>query len=350
MYESLQKKLLKKSLIRGGIMAVIGLVMIVLTARYALGAVLGYSRLEDLHADEVKNKLIEIDLEFNGGAYVSKGETNYYTTIVETRDGAYFISFGVGNNSQIRSAIYDVYKEGPAASVTLYGQIKEMDPQVRRAFENDVQDLVEQIYGVSDFDMDEVIIPYYIAIFNNKSSYDGIGILMFLGGVLLLILAVVNVCKTASGSVLRKLKNDIAAAGVAESTAEADYNAAVSYTKKGDFKIGRQFVYYIRGYVPRAIQSSKLVWAYQITTTHRRNGMKVNTTYSLMIYIYGESGSLNLPMPNDAAVKNILNEIGTRFPWVVTGYTDDLKRMYNKDQAQFLNLRYNTVEHTPVDQ
>lgn len=39
----------------------------------------------------------------------------------------------------------------------------------------------------------------------------------------------------------------------------------------------------------------------------------------------------------------------TILPWVVVGYTDDLKRMFNKDRAAFLNLRYNTVEHVAVE-
>ena len=37
------------------------------------------------------------------------------------------------------------------------------------------------------------------------------------------------------------------------------------------------------------------------------------------------------------------------YPWVVVGYTEDLKRMFFKDRAQFMQLRYNSVEHTTVE-
>lgn len=45
----------------------------------------------------------------------------------------------------------------------------------------------------------------------------------------------------------------------------------------------------------------------------------------------------------------MLNYLYATLPWIVVGYSDELKKLYNKDRAQFLQLRYNTCEHTAVD-
>lgn len=350
MLETLRQKLLKKSLVNAAILIIIGIVMIIFTAKYALGAIMGYSRLEDLKPDEIKNQLIEIDLEVVASFYSSQDiNANYYNALVETRDGEYFLSLKVGNYSQIRSAIYDVYKNG-GPSVTLYGKIQKMNDQEQSAFERSVNKVMSEVFGISSFRMSEVAIsPYRLTIFENKAAYDGIGGFLCAVGLLLIVIAIINICRAATGSSLKKLKSDFAAAGFTEEMATADYNASVSFTKKDTLRVGRQFVYYLKGYVPRAIPATNLVWTYQTTTTHRRNGVKVNTTYSILFYLHGESGPLTLQMPNEASVKDALQEISLRFPWVVVGYTDELKRMYNKNRAEFLNLRFNTVEHVPVD-
>ena len=86
--------------------------------------------------------------------------------------------------------------------------------------------------------------------------------------------------------------------------------------------------------------------SYQNTTTHRTNGIKTGTSYSVMIWIDGKKSATVLGMPNEATAQEMLRRINAQFPWVVVGYSEELRKMYNNNRAQFLQLRYNTVEHT----
>ena len=130
---------------------------------------------------------------------------------------------------------------------------------------------------------------------------DGIAIVLSLVGAALIVFGLVRGIKAFTGGYLKKIKEDINSAGCTEASAESDYNSAPSYTKKGDLRVGRLFTYHVVGPCPRAI------------------------------------------------AQDILQRYMTILPWVVVGYTDDLKRMFNKDRAAFLNLRYNTVEHVAVE-
>ena len=56
-----------------------------------------------------------------------------------------------------------------------------------------------------------------------------------------------------------------------------------------------------------------------------------------------------ISVPDETTAQDILQNIDRRYPWVVVGYTEDLKKMFFKDHSQFLQLRYNTVEHTTVE-
>lgn len=56
-----------------------------------------------------------------------------------------------------------------------------------------------------------------------------------------------------------------------------------------------------------------------------------------------------MSVPDEAAAQKILQKMNAIFPWVIIGYSDELKKMFDKDRAQFLQLRYNTCEHVPVE-
>lgn len=173
--------------------------------------------------------------------------------------------------------------------------------------------------------------------------------IVLLIGLVLVIWGIYLIVRAATGKSLKHLRNAIAAEGCSETTADADFQAAVAITKNGSIKVGRLFTYYMAGAVPKALPNSKMMWAYQTTTTHRTNGIKSGTTYSVNIFLYGVKNPVALSMPNEATTQAMLERLHKSFPWVVVGFSNDLKRLFNKDRQQFLSLRYNTVEHCAVD-
>ena len=107
--------------------------------------------------------------------------------------------------------------------------------------------------------------------------------------------------------------------------------------------------YYHSGADYRAIPHNKVMWAYQVTTTHRTNGIKTGTTYSVLYYIDGYKNAITLGVANEATALEILRRLNETCPWIVIGFSDELKKLFNKNRAEFLQLRYNTVEHTPLE-
>lgn len=357
MFESLKKIAFKKVLFSSIVMIIIGVALIIWMGKEALGAITGYTDFYDLAYDEYSNQLVEIDLQINLGSFIKETETTtrrngssstktthyYYATF--TGDGEYLVALRVPAkySSEMKKVEDYTWDEGPAASITLYGEVKKIGSEDRGYFQKWIKSFVGE-----DAVFEDWAIPYYINIVD-KTATDVMGCLLTVIGFVLIIIAIIRICGAASGSTLKKLRSDLAAAGLTEATAESDYNSAVTFSKGAQLSIGRQCIYYMSGSTPRAIPTTQLTWSYQTTTTHRRNGIKTGTTYSILFYINGEKNAVTYPVPNEATVQEALRQISARFPWVVVGYTDDLKRMYNRDRDQFMNLRFNTVEHIPVE-
>lgn len=184
----------------------------------------------------------------------------------------------------------------------------------------------------------------------DKTGNNVISFVIFGAGLVLLVWGIIRILRAANGSYLKKLRADITNAGYSEGSIESDFNNATAFCKNGDIRLGRLFSYVeLNSSVPRAIFNSKILWVYQNTTTHRTNGIKTGTTYSLVYFVDGQKNPFNISVPNEATAQEILLKMNTMFPWIVTGYSEELKKLYNKERAQFMALRYNTVEHIAVE-
>ncbi len=203
--------------------------------------------------------------------------------------------------------------------------------------------------GWSMDEIEEGTLPYYIDSYSSVAGNNITYILLFIGGILCLIWAVCRIVKGTRGGFLNKLRQDILEAGYTESSVESDYNNAFSMRKNDVIKIGRLMIYYEIGSLVRAIPTNKIMWAYQHTTTHRTNGIKTGTTYSVIIFSDTKNGKVELTANNQENALEILSRINTMFPWVVIGYTDELAKMFNKNRAEFMNIRYNSCEHVAVE-
>lgn len=195
--------------------------------------------------------------------------------------------------------------------------------------------------------MEENTLPYYIDC--SSENMDAAFVILLIAGVALLIWGIVRLAKVATGASVNELRKNIAAAGYTETQIESDYRNAFFFDKKDSFKIGRLMCYYISGTSARAIDNKRIMWAYMHTVEHRRNGIKVGTTYSVMIYDELCPGGRTYTVPNEAAAQGILKKMAEMFPWVVVGYSDELKKLYNKDRSQFLQMRYQACEHVAVE-
>lgn len=348
MFDELKKKSVRSSLVFTIIMGGIGLALAI---HFALGTwyvTMGYVPFVNLAPEEIKNQWVAVDLMDNWGSFAEMTEKrdNRPETVINIY---YVIATGDIYDTDYRymavnvPASYekqmDKMAEGSGGSVFLSGRIRKMDDKIYRYFKDYFLDA-----GFTEEEFEEATLPYYLKVYPNETSENIFTVAAFLAGMLFIILAVIRIIKAASGGYMKRLKEDISSIGVSETMAESDWNSAVEIAK--NIKVGRLFTFRMDGSKPRAIPNTKIIWAYQSTITHRTNGIKTGTTYSVMLFVDGQKNGLTLNMPNEAAAQEMLKRYGEILPWVVVGYSEDLRKMYHNNRAQFLQLRYNTVEHT----
>lgn len=363
MFETLKKKSLKSALVGAIILILIGGGLIFFQGPEAFYAVVGYVDFESLTPGDIHSRMmVDVELIENYGCFAEWYEKNTSTNYRKTTDLYYVIYIGdeyavdfrfmaikvpYSDKNKMEEMAENTYNGYYSDPVSFSGKIRKMNSEEYELF-------TEYFVYEDGFTMDqfeEITLPYCIQTQTNKVSDNAIAIIVSLGGLALLTWGIVRIYRAATGSYLKKFRKAIAAEGCTESSVESDFNSAQSFTKNGSIKIGRLFIYDLSGSTPTAIPVSKIMWAHQVTTTHRTNGIKTGTSYSVMIYIEGsgKSSSVSLSVPNEAMSQAILQKINASFPWVVVGFSEEIKRLFNKDRAQFLALRYNTVEHVAVD-
>lgn len=359
MFEELKKKSFKNSLWGTVFSLVIGVVLICISASSAFYAVAGYADFEQLTPEEIRNQTVTFEMTTNFGYYLEEYEENTETHRRTTTDLYYIIWTGDEYATDYRYMTVKVpasfEKKMDAMAENTYNNLLS-DPiliagKIRKLSDEEYKYFVEffEESGWTAEEIEEGTLPYYIDYYNSVSSMNVMYILFFVGGVALTVYGIFRLVKASKGGYLKKLHDDIATAGYSESTIESDFARATSMTKNGSIKIGSLMTYYESGSCVRAIPNNKIMWAYQNTVTHRTNGIKTGTTYNVMIYAETRKTDICLSVPNEATAQEMLQKMSNMFPWIVIGYSDQLKKMFNKDRAQFLNLRYNTCEHVAVE-
>lgn len=360
MFEQLKKASFKKCIALAVIFIIAGIAMVVLQAQNVFYTIFGYADFSQLTPDKIKSQLVEVDLTSNYGCYLEEYERNTQTNRKTTTNLYYVILTGdeYSMDSQYMSIkvppSYEKRMDQMAEKTANYqltipgihfiGKIHKLDNEEYHYFRKYFKDA-----DWSEEEIDELTIPYYIEYYNNSLSMGAIFCLVFFGGIALIIAGIYRIIKGKTGGFLKKLREDIRISGYSDAYVESDYSAAQNITKNDDIKMGRLMTYYHLGADFRAIPHNKVMWAYQNTTTHRTNGIKTGTTYSVVYFVEGYKNSLDISVPNEAAAQEILRRLNTTCPWIVVGFSDELKSLFNKNRAEFLQLRYNTMEHNPAE-
>ncbi len=360
MLENLKKKSIKKVLTGSILLLIIGAALVVWQGSHAIYALIGYQQFEDLKPDEIKNQLVKINVDTVFDCYLEEYSENtkthqqttthlYYITWTgdENATDYRYITIKVPKKYESRmDEIMDDTGEGIYSSpLKLTGEIKKLSEEDYGYFEEYFVD----ICGFSQSEFEEATSLYYINVFKDTASQNGVYLVVFFGGILLIVWAVIRIVRAYGGSYMKKFQQQYQAAGYSDATIESDLGSAVSFLKKDAVKLGRLCFYDLQGTTPVAIPVSKILWAYQTTTTHRTNGIKTGTTYSIMIFEDGRKNAYTINVPNEAASQEILQKMNAMYPWVVIGYNAELPKLFKKDRQQFLQLRYNTVEHVTVE-
>lgn len=353
MLEELKKKSIKKTLPLAIILFLCGVGLIAMEASNFVSVLRGHVAFETLKPDEINGSLIvDASINANFGAYMEKYEKNTKTNYTRTTDLYYVIWTGDDNavdfkymgikvpvsyRNKMEAMADATFNYEYSKPINFSGAINKMSSKEYEYFK---EYFLES--GFTEEEFEEYTLPYYISV---GALIGGAATTVYViagFGVLLVLIAVLYFVYALRGGNLKKMKQEILDSGYSEDNVAADYAGAVVF-QKDSLRIGRLFTYFTIGNKPHAILNSKVVWAYQKTTTHRTNGIKTGTTYEVIYYLYDKK-TFNVSVPGEQAAAEILQHMSQTMPWVVLGYNDDLNKMYRKDYQNFLELRYNVTE------
>lgn len=197
-------------------------------------------------------------------------------------------------------------------------------------------------WDTMDADSQELFLPYYLQV--NKANDTDLGgvaiftilIVIFLGiGIFLL-------TRALSGSGQKRIKEYIAKSSNPDAAREkVEYFLSNTPVVNG-LQYNRDFICGPSEAVTVFGETSKLVWAYQLTTTHKRGLITVGKSYSLML-AFTDGSRQSVSMKNEECLQKNLQALSELCPQAILGYNNDLDKMFRKEFTKFLSLKYNTV-------
>ncbi|MBD5105885.1 MAG: hypothetical protein HDT41_02720 [Lachnospiraceae bacterium] len=173
----------------------------------------------------------------------------------------------------------------------------------------------------------EAFLPYYLGV----NEIDGLDkdILYFLCvlAVVPILIAIWKIVKNARGGYYKMITEYCKKApNYDQAMAELERFYQATAPVHG-FRVARDFIMAPNGVKTILLESKELLWAYPVTTTHRTNGIKTGTSYSVMLKLRdGRNYNIGL---GKQQVEDVIAMIGQRLPFVFIGYDKELEKAYN---------------------
>lgn len=356
MLEKLKKKSIRKKLPAVILLIIAGIVLIGLELSNFKSLLKGSVKFESLEPDEINGDLIvNASICINFGAFMEMYEENTSTHITRTTDLYYVICTGDENSEdskymaikvpasdeiameQMAEATYNGVYSDP---ISYSGAINRMTGKEYEYFKEYFTD-----GGWTEEDVEQYTLPYCIeAGALTEGATASTVYVVLAAGIILILAGIITLIYALAGGSLGTFKKQIAATGLTEMEVETEYEGAKLFHKGNDLRIGRRLTFFMLGSKPQLIVNDRIVWAYQQTTTHRTNGIKTGTSYTILIYQLNSKKASNVYVPNASVAGEVLQYMNETMPKAVIGYTDDLSRMYRKNNQEFLRLRYYGTE------
>jgi hypothetical protein len=352
MFEQLKKRAMKSVIARLAVSIVIIFVLLIIFGTSFIKYFKGPTDLYSLSMDELPgsyvegdiNALIDVFAEYyvkndNGAENTTD---NYY--IVPIGEQEYFALKVNESDFDIATQIYDEtyeYLTGTRDELTttmhIKGTFSKMSDEVYDYYMDWFQE--SGYVDESSYDnIENIALPYvlevdYVGGFNNWILY-----IAMAACVIILLYAIVIIIKGITGIYLLPVKKFIKNNENTISTEriEADYQNGVSVQS---VKVGESFTFYFKGSKAHILKNTDILWAYLEQTTHRVNGIKTGVTKSLVICTR-EKKKHSILMKNASNVNSVLAVFSKNNPHIILGFSEELKKCYQKDFDSFINLCY----------
>lgn len=333
-----------------------GLLCLVIGVLFIFGVIKdnsNYVSFESLQPNQISNQNVEFNIYDAYGCAIEETSYNKKTKVETTTYLYYVILTGDLDAEDCRymcvkvpvkyqdkfEKIVDLTYNGQLAEEPFhgFGKINAIDSEEYKYFKEFFTEA-----GWTEDEINQSTIPYYIG-FKSGSAVSSAAIAVAVIGVIFVAIGLFLIINFVTGGFLKRLKKDIAQAGISEEQFLEDYRQAEVITKKDSIRLGRYFIYTgLNSIWPRAIKVEDALWAHQKVTTHRRGLIKVGTTYEINVYDVNRRME-NSEVKKEAEALAILEKMGEKYPWMVIGYSKELDTLFYHDLEQFKGIKYNEV-------
>ncbi|WFR56151.1 hypothetical protein QA584_21410 [Anaerocolumna sp. AGMB13025] len=351
MFNELKRLSMKKvtGFITLGIAAII--ILSAIFGSDALKLFKGPADLDSLSADELNNTYTKGEIKAlydSFGEYYSKNDDGsddvqsryyvvpfgdkYYALKVSKRD------FGIAdkiNNETYEYLLGD--RETLTTTMAVQGTFTEMDADASDYYYEwfESAGLME---GYTPEDFKEVALPYVLTV-DQIGQLDETTLYVILGLIGLVLISVLFLLiKGLSGGYLSSIKKYVKANEGTLSLERLDHDFA-NAVQVEHVRIGESFLYFFTGFYAKILNHNDIIWAYLEEITHKTNGIKTGVTKSLIIYTR-KKRKFTISMKSAAYVNDVLKVLAQNQPHIVIGYSDDLKKCFNKDFETFVKIPY----------
>jgi hypothetical protein len=255
-----------------------------------------------------KKEVIALEVDSSSGYDLQKAEEVYNDTL----------EYIMGNKKKITS------------SMSVTGTVNKMDTDVYKYYK-DWFKTSGYLKNPTDRNIQKIALPYvlqigYVGQLENVLMY---GLFFIIGIICLMEVIMILILLTgAYASQLNKTMRQVVSEAERESM-EQDFRNAKKIHKVW---VGKKNLYYILGNKIRITPLSELAWAYSQNVTHSVYGIKVYVQKTLMLYNRKKKRTA-IYMFKSKYLDAALNEIAAANPQIVIGYSNELKKLFKKNDV-----------------
>lgn len=346
---SLKLKSLKSSLLIVIILLIVGAVLLYTAVPSMLLLVKGPTPLESVDYDgDIEGLYVEGTLTFIYDWYCETTENSVKTVsreyIIDGGDYYYMGLLAEGKDMDKADALLDActeYMDGTddgsnllTAMYTVKGTIVEMP--------KDSLEFYYEYVGYDDLTEEEqaIFLPYYLAVGNVGKHDLATAIALTVFGALAVFGGLFFLIRALSGKEQKNIYKYINASADPEIAKEKVERFLETVPEVEKLRYNSEFILGDSNGTTAFGETSRLVWAYQHTTTHKRYFITVGKTYSLML-AFADGSRQTAAVKSELAAQQHLEKLAALCPRAIIGYTEQLDNLFRNNLPGFLDLRYN---------
>ncbi len=338
MLKELKAKSLKKNLWLILMFLIIGLVFAAITLPSILTVLGGRQDLDNVDPETIHDQMY-VDYTvcsiLGWYAHTTKGSDEVSKEYVVPVGGHFFIGLYADKKNLDKCETlqneFEMYLDGDTDELSntfrVTGTILKMDDESLRFYKEyvgyDNMSASEQAY----------FLPYYLKI-NYYGSFDLSSLIFFfVFAVFFIALALFFLIRVLSGYYQKSIRQ-YCARGESLERVESFYRGS---TPKYGLRIGNDYLIGqdangVTAFVP----VRDLMWTYTHVLRHKLYGV-ITTGKSIALRFYTRDGKYcSHAVKNEGQAQELLQEIQRLFPWVMTGYSNDLEKAFRKNREDFV--------------